>query len=238
MDLSPLGKLIPTFGSPTLEGLDYSNAVNGQRVSAGSSRQFVRFYKKIVPTLSAKKVKINEKTGEVRVLEHEIVDVEREFVEIVTPGDKNTVDDFAQDFHRREHWEQYRAFRDGRTAPIGEPIEECSFVPSHIATELKYLKVHTVEQLAEASDILCDRVANGHQLREHARAVVKAKNSSKSLEQVNALKSELDRAMKMIAELQGQRNGAQPVEAVSKGKRGRPKKVQIDEPQGGEEGAL
>ena len=234
MQLSPLGSVIPNFGSPTLDGFDFSNIekMHGQRLAGDSARQFVRFYNKVISIPQAKKVRINEKTGEVRVLETEMVNIEREFVEIITPGDKNTVDDFAQDFHRREHWRQYKAFRDGKSAPIGIPIEECSFIAPSVLTELKYLGVHTVEQLADASDVLCGRAPNGFDLREYARAVVKASVDSKSLGQVNLLKDELEKAQKMIAELQAQMTEVKTETAEIKRSPGRPKKsetIQVTE---------
>ncbi len=224
MELSPLSQIAAVTGSSTVDGIDFASFQDGQRLGGSSARQYVRFYNKKIPVVTAKDVSINPKTGEVRVLKSEVVQVEREFVEIITPGDKNTVDDFAQDFHRREHWHQYKAFRDGRTAPIGTPIEECSFISPGVVTELKYKGCHVVEQLAEASDLLCSQVANGYDLRTNARAIVKANLDNKSLGQVNALKSELEKAQEMIASLQAQMSEVKSDTAEIKRGRGRPKK--------------
>lgn len=229
--LSALSQIAQVTGTSTVDGLDFANFQDGQRVGGSSNRQFVRFYRKIVPQVCAKEVSINPKTQEVRVLSSEVREIEREFVEIITPGDKNTVDDFAQDFHRREHFRQYKAFRDGRTAPIGTPVEECSFIPQPVATELKYLGIQTVEQLADASEIVCGRLPNGFDLREYARATVQANTDNKSLGQVNALKSELQKAQEMIANLQSQmtnvRAETQEITQEIKRGRGRPKKEEI-----------
>lgn len=240
MQLSPLNKVIPSFGAPTLEGFDTDNIQDGQRIR-GTGRQYVRFYNKKYIQPYATKVKVNPATGATQVLEMGTREVEREFVEIVTPGDKNTVDDFAEDFHKREHWKHYKAFRDGRSAPIGTPIEQCSFINQSIATELLYLGVHTQEQMADASDELCNRVANGWELREFCRAVVKADMDNKSLGQVNALKLEMTKMQElatkqaeMIDELKKQIGNTQPtiieriveVPAAPKNKGGRPKKTQ------------
>lgn len=227
MDLSPLSKVIPNWGAPTLEGFDTEHMVPGERLK-GSNRQFVRFYKKKISQVYATKVKVNEKTGASQILGTGIREVEKEFVHIKTPGDPNEVDDFAEDFHKREHWQQYKAFRDGNSAPIGTPIEESSFVSPSIATELRYLGVHTVEQLADASDMLCGQVANGWELREYARAITKANEDNKSLGQVTALKSELEKAQTMIRELQAQMKNVQAAREESETpspKRGRPRKI-------------
>ena len=204
MDLSPLSQIIPSFGSPTLEGFDASNIQDGQRLKGDSNRQLVRFYKKKIVVMEADKVRINEKTGETKILSTKPVEYEKEFVEIVTPGDKNVIDDFAQDFHKREHFKHYKAFREGRSAPMGQSIDDCSFISPSVATELKYLGVHTVEQMAEAADILCNNIANGYEVREFARAFCKASLDNKSLGQVNALKGELEKSQTLIAQMQEQ----------------------------------
>lgn len=200
MEASPINKAIPSWGSPTLEGFDLQNAHEGERIR-GSSRQFVRFYKKKFVEVVATKVKINEKTGSTQVLETKPVEKEEEFVQIVTPGDKNSIDARVEDFHRREFWPQYKAFRDGKGVPLGTPIEECSFISPSIALELKYLGCHTVEQLADGSDLLSNQIANGWELREYARAVVKAQGNNKDKEQVNLLQVNLEKAQQQIAEL-------------------------------------
>lgn len=201
MDLSPLAKAIPSWGSPTLEGFDMNvDAQSGQRIK-GSARQYVRFYLKKWAEVIAKKVKVNEKTGSTQVLETEIVNREREFVHVVTPGDKNDYDGPAEDFHKREFWAQYRAFRDGKGIPVGTSIDEVSFISTAIATELKYLGVHTLEQLADGSDLLCGQVADGWMLREYARAVVKAGQNNQNVEQVSLLKTDLQKAQETIMEM-------------------------------------
>lgn len=205
MDLSPLSKAIPSFGSPTLEGFDLNNLRDGQRVR-GLSRQMVRFYRKKIVVAQATEVKVDPKTGATKPIKTEPREVEKEFVHIVTPGDKNEYDDVAQDFHRREFWAQYNAFRSGKAAPFGTPIEECSFIPSNLVTELKYLNVHTAEQLADCSDLLCNQIANGWEMREFAKAIVKASTDNKSLGQVSVLRGELEKSQELIKNMQMQMN--------------------------------
>jgi hypothetical protein len=228
---------IPSFGSPTLEDFDTSNIQEGQRIGGRSNRQFVRFYTRKFSQVRAKSVRINEKTGATTVLETEVVPVERECVEIITPGDKNTVDDFAEDFHRREHWKAYKSYRDGNGVPVGKSLDEChEYISSGIATELRYLGCHTEEQLADASDLLCQRIPNGFELREFARAMVQAERENQSSVEVTQLRGQLSDSNRLIAELsarleaveQGQilDSRGQPVESP---KKTRTKKVTEDE---------
>lgn len=194
--------VLPTFGSPTLEDLDASNLQVGERVR-GKSRQLVRFYKKTFMEIQADKVKITtlpNGSTTTQVLSTKAVPVEKEMVMIITPGDKNSVDDVATDWHKREFWPQYKAFRDGKTAPLGTSLDECSFISPNVATELRYLGCHTVEQLADASDLLCNQIANGWELREFARCQVKAA-SGNSNSQVSALKVDLETALATIAKM-------------------------------------
>lgn len=204
---------IPTFGAPTLEGLDVSTATEGKRLS-GSSRQFVRFYNQTTSEVFAKKVRINEKTGATTVLETGSRPVTREYVEIITPGDKNVVNCHAEDFHKREHFRHYQAFREGRAAPMGKSIDECSYVSAPIATELRILGIHTEEQLADASELALGRVPDGFALREFARESVKVNQANQNNPAVAMLQSELAKAMDMIRELQGKTNAAPQAENV------------------------
>jgi hypothetical protein len=200
METSALGSVIPSWGAPTLEGFDTNNIVDGQRLK-GSGRQFVRFYIKKFVEVFATKVKTNEKTGATQVLETSTREREREMVEIITPGDKNIVDDFAEDFHRREHWKAYKAFRDGHGVPLGKSVDECSYISPQMATELKYRGCYTEEQLAEASDLLCQQIPNGSDLRAFARSIVKVNNEGKNTEEVSQLKQQLLQAQLAMSEM-------------------------------------
>lgn len=208
MSLSPLGSL-PNFDSPTLMDLDVGNLQEGQRIggnSRGRYRQLVRFYKKKVRVPKVLTSTINPKTGEETNQKYAVDEAEKEFVEIITPGDKNIVDDFAQPFHKRDHFLQYKAFREGRGIAIGKPVEECDYIPSSLMMELRVLGVQTQEQLADASDHLCNLIASGWELREHARAICKLDLENQNLSQVNALKAELETSKSVIAEMQAQLN--------------------------------
>jgi len=237
---------INVWGAPTLEGFDERSIQEGQRISGKSNRQYVRFYKKKFVEVYTVKAKINEKTGHSTPLETGTREVEKLMVHIVTPGDKNEVDDVACDFHKRDHWAAYKAFMDGKTIPLGTSIEECSYVSPGVALDLKYYNCHTEEQLAEAADHLCSIIANGFELREFARARVKAKQTDVA-PQVQEMKLELSKAQAeaakmaaLMADMKAQMEvmqasilGADGQPVVSEKKRaGRPKKTPVDAFQG------
>lgn len=198
MDLSG----IPTFEAPTLQDFDMNGISEGQRIGGNKKRQAVRFYTKEFREFT---IKVDEndkpllKNGKVQ---KELVSVVREMVEVVTPGDKNIFHDFATDYHRREFWPQYTAFRDGKTAPIGMPVEECDWISPGIATELKYLGCHTREQLADGSDALCNQIPNGWELRDYAKAICEAEGHESKGQEVSALRSQVLLQNQIIADLQ------------------------------------
>ena len=232
MDLSPLNKAIPSWGAPTLEGFDLDSVQEGQRIK-GSNRQYVRFYNKTFSETYATQVKINEKTGSCQVLKTDNRPVTKEFVQIITPGDKNEYDGVAYDYHKREHWKAYKAFRDGRTAPLGLSVDEADFISSAIATELRYYGCHTVEQLADCSEDLCNQIPNGWELREFAREKVKAEALNKGSADVIILKNQLEKSNELIAKMQARlaelevKSNVTNVPLVPKEAkpRGRPKKI-------------
>jgi len=199
MNNSPLSA-IPTFGSATLESdFDMSTYEAGKPLRGNSKRQFVRFYNHTFTEVYTTKANINEKTGSSTPVETGVREVTKEMVNIVTPGDPNIVDEYATAWHRRMFFKQYKAFRDGKTAPMGYPVEEAQFIGPSIATELKYLGCHTVEQLADASDVLCGNLANGFELRDFARSYCKAQISNKTSPQVILLHAELEKAKAEIS---------------------------------------
>lgn len=226
MQSSPLGSVIQTWGSPSLEGLDLSSVADGQRMR-GINRQYVRFYRrKFFEPYSVRVEKgprapngtISETIREVGMRE-----VEREMVFIKTPGSTNEIDCPAEEFHRREHWRHYKAFRDGTAEPLGTPVDSAEFISQPVATELKYLGCQTVEQLADASDLLCGRIPNGWEMREYARQYCKISAQNTNSQQIQVMATELAEAKRLIAELSEKVQGAGAPKQDSP-KRGRPAK--------------
>lgn len=96
-----------------------------------------------------------------------------EFVEILIPGDKNTIVDEPARQHHRDRWPQwYDAFKKGQEAPSeGTPLEEWGGVTRSLVEELRFFHIRTVEQVAALDDAKLQRAIpmGGHALREKAR---------------------------------------------------------------------
>lgn len=200
MDLSALSPVLAEIGDQGLETFDPSSAQSGQRLK-GNGRQYVRFYMKKFTKPVTVKAKINPVTGSSTPLEVEMKEFNQEFVEIINPGDKNEFDGPVEHHHKVEFARQYIAFKQGRGAPVGKPVEECEYIPPHVLVDLKYNGCHTEEQLADASDVLCGIIPNGLQLRDFARISVKSAQDNKFAPQIEALQKQNAELVKQFEEL-------------------------------------
>jgi cell division protein FtsB len=182
MSLSELG--IDSFSAETLQGFDLGNVQPGERLK-GKSRQFVRFYnhtelqtRTVLDEMGKPKGSVSEEVTRVKV-------------KIITPGDKNIIDDYATDWHKEEFYPQYEAFMKGKGGIVGTPLSAVPFIPPSKILELKVKGVVTLEQLADSSDVLADSISNGRLLRDHAIAQVKANIANQSSAEVNLLKKQM-----------------------------------------------
>jgi molybdopterin biosynthesis enzyme len=100
-------------------------------------------------------------------------------------GDRNNIvirparpDDF------RRFRQAYEDFKSGEEATkSGTPLSAWGGVGRGLAEELKFLGFHTVEQLAEASDSVCAKMAGLQNLKQKARAYIEiAKGNTAPLE--------------------------------------------------------
>lgn len=117
---------------------------------------------------------------------------DQEFVTIVIPGLRTVMlDERVNDEHRARWPEQYKAFIEGREAPVdGTPLREwpVALMTASRADELAYFHIRTVEQLAALGD---DKVQNlgmgGRELRERAKLWLDvSKNGAAPLERMQA----------------------------------------------------
>lgn len=154
---------------------------------------FVQFYDDVIE-LKAE----SEKQG--RPIFKEVAHIRK-----TTPGDpSNIVERVAKEFDIQQHpreWEQYK--RQTATATHGTPLEQWPQVTRAQVKECKYYEVHTVEQLAELSDMHCQNMGMGvRDLREKAKVylsqaavnVEKSEQEQKNQEmmaQIEALKAQL-----------------------------------------------
>ncbi|WP_395443572.1 hypothetical protein [Caulobacter sp. UC70_42] len=79
---------------------------------------------------------------------------DKEFVEILVPGDRKTVvDTLVKDEHKRRWPREYAAFKAGQEVPVeGTPLEEWPQITRSQVEELKFAHIRTVEQLASLPD--------------------------------------------------------------------------------------
>ena len=200
-----IGGSIPSWGSPTLEGLEFENSgTPGVLKMKSSGRQHVKF--RWENTYNPFKAK-----SESGVIDTAKGMEKKLFVKIVTPGDKTEYDGLAEDYHKRAYFRQYQAFKEGRGAPEGQSVEDCEFILAPEAIELLHMQIHTVEQLAEAADIAVEQLPRGFELREHARAWCKAThgnalvlNQKKLGADLNEAKDVISKQAKMLEDMQRQ----------------------------------
>lgn len=87
-----------------------------------------------------------------------------EMIQIIAPGDKNNVIDTKVDeTHRNRFPDQYRRFK--ANAPVGVqgwPLKEWAALTQSQVKELNYHEVHTVEQLANLSDAVTNKLGMGY----------------------------------------------------------------------------
>lgn len=257
MDINALGlgAAIPNFGAPTLDGLQFEPTQNaGVLQLKGTGRQMVKFYTKEFYDMFA-----TEKAGaeaKAKGIKDPVVPVyiKKEMVHIVTPGDKTEYDGPAEDYHKRAYFQQYSRFKEGKGMNLGTPLADAEFLHGPEITELAYHQVHTIEQLADAGDLLCETMPRGYDIREHARAWCKITHGNQLQNATKRLSADLNEARKIIIEmsesnkkrdeemaelramLQGARNtvtvdeavvsmAARPSVEAPKKPRGRPRKV-------------
>lgn len=199
--------MIESFGSPTLEGVQFEDDGNGGVQLKKAGKQAVKFYVKRQMqfraktdgkgnTLLDKKTglpPINPKTG----LPFQETFENRTLMVIVnTPGDKSLVDSVATEYHKREYFRQYKFFKDGKGIPDGHSIDDCDFIPPQTLTDLHYYGVHILEQLAECSDLVCEQVPAAWDLRDYAKEWLRIHSpdgQSGMLTQMRARVEELER---------------------------------------------
>jgi hypothetical protein len=104
---------------------------------------------------------------------------EFDFVRICVPGDSLTeIDTYAHDEHKARfprQWAHYQNQTAGHEQIVGTPIEEWTIISRSQADELKGIKFHTVEAVANASDLQIQRIGmiagmNPYSFRDKAKA--------------------------------------------------------------------
>ena len=135
-------------------------------ISNADSRLAVQFYKK-----SVKQDIASDEAGRP-------IFKEFDFVKIMIPGDNLTeIDTYAQESHKQRfprQWAHYQNQVANHQDIIGTPLEQWPQVTRSQAEELRGLKFHTVESIADCSDQQLQRIGmvagmSPHNFREKAK---------------------------------------------------------------------
>ena len=160
-------------------------------MQGADARLAVQFYKK-----SVKQDEASDEAGRP-------IFKEFDFVRIMIPGDNLTeIDTYAQESHKQRfprQWAHYQNQVANHEDIIGTPLEQWPQVTRSQADELRGLKFHTVESIADCSDQQLQRIGmvagmSPHNFREKAKAFLNlATNSAEEAQreaELQALKEE------------------------------------------------
>jgi hypothetical protein len=160
-------------------------------VQGADARLAVQFYKK-----SVKQDIASDEAGRP-------IFKEFDFVKIMIPGDNLTeIDTYAQNSHKQRfprQWAHYQNQMGSHEDVVGTPLEQWPQVTRSQAEELRGLKFHTVESIADCSDQQLQRIGmvagmSPHNFRLKAKAFLNLATDSAEVAhreaELNALKEE------------------------------------------------
>ena len=163
-------------------------------IQGADSRLAVQFYKK-----SVKQDIASDEAGRP-------IFKEFDFVRIMIPGDNLTeIDTYAQDSHKQRfprQWAHYQNQVANHQDIIGTPLDQWPQVTRSQADELRGLKFHTVESIADCSDQQLQRIGmvagmSPHNFRLKAKAFLNLANDSAEVAhreaEMQALREENDK---------------------------------------------
>ena len=163
-------------------------------ISNADSRLAVQFYKK-----SVKQDIASDEAGRP-------IFKEFDFVRIMIPGDNLTeIDTYAQESHKQRfprQWAHYQNQVANHQDIVGTPLDQWPQVTRSQADELRGLKFHTVESIADCSDQQLQRIGmvagmSPHNFRLKAKAFLNLANDSAEVAQreaeLQALRAENDK---------------------------------------------
>jgi hypothetical protein len=168
---------------------------------------------------------------------------EFDFIRICVPGDSLTeIDTYANEGHKQRfprQWAHYQNQVGNHEAIIGTPIEEWTIISRSQADELKGIKFHTVESVANASDLQLQRIGmiagmNPYSFRDKAKAFL---NLADQVGETNQREEELSKLrqenaslkMESDAKLAKQQEQIDALMAMVAKPKGRPKKEVVKE---------
>lgn len=123
-----------------------------------------------------------------------------EYVEIRTPGNEtNIIRRPVSDLDRRRFRQQYMRFKEGESEQTtGTPLAEVPWITRSQVEELSYLRINTIEVLAEVNDDVCTRIPGLFKLKQRAQVYVQqAKEAAPNLK-LQAKNEELENRLESM----------------------------------------
>lgn len=166
-----------------------------QRMFAGDEKLFKQFYKGFVP--------MEQETLEAgRPIFKDVV-----MIRIITPGNRDNIVDREMQPHDkirfRDAWERFQ--KGESEIGNGTRLVEWPLVSRSMSEELRFMGFFTVEQVAEANDAACDKVAGLRELKARAISWLKVTNdaeaTSKALADAEAKDAQIRALQEQVAEL-------------------------------------
>lgn len=133
--------------------------------------------------------------------------IDREYIEIVTPGDKDNIP--VRPVRREDieaYRDQYNRFKAGQEqATVGTPLEQWPGVTKAQVKELAYFNVRTVEQLASVNDANLSKIGPYMAIRKRAQDWLRTSRGMAPVEEARAesarLREELQELKRQMAAL-------------------------------------
>jgi len=208
-----------------IEEADYGmthTAFNNSAEMQGDEQLLVRFF-------SAEKQNMAKTEEEGRPI-YDMVD----WVEIHQPGNKLSAimriatDRDKQRFHR--HWNAYKS-RESQEELSGTPLEQWPGITKAQVAELKFLNVHSIEQLVNLSDGSSRTLLGIADIKRKAKAYLQAADQQKAANEIEATRSQLEYQKELNAKMAARLEALESVlgEVATPKKRGRPAKEPLDE---------
>lgn len=125
-----------------------------------------------------------------------------DMVEVITPGEKESVKVIADEFHQRRFPKQWEAYKAGiELQQSGTPIELLLNTEPSMVRHLKHMNVHTIQQLAALSDSNKQLIGMGaEQLQQRAREYLSKAAGGQTFHQMDEMKKEIEQLKAMLAE--------------------------------------
>lgn len=119
---------------------------------------------------------------------------DRHYIEIRVPGDQcNVIHRPVTEDDKNRFRRQYQQFKEGQEqSASGTPLEEVPWITRSQVEELKYVKVNTLEQLADLNDSTCQRFAGLFKLKQRAQEHLKLAKEAAPAQALEKFKEEME----------------------------------------------